>query len=87
MPVRCMGDPWQYGRPAARYDRYYYPETDSPVMDNDYGGVHINSSLIGYAGYQLCAEGLPKGAGLRAVDGNAAADDAYVRLPGGTGRL
>ena len=60
MPVRCMSDPWQYGQPAARYDRYYYPETDSPVMDNDYGGVHINSSLIGYAGYQLCAEGLPK---------------------------
>ena len=54
MPVRCLSDPWQYGQPAALYDRYYYPETDSPSIDNDYGGVHINCSLIGYVGYQLC---------------------------------
>ncbi len=60
MPVRCLSDPWQYGQPAALYDRYYYPETDSPSIDNDYGGVHINCSLIGYVGYQLCAQGMSK---------------------------
>ena len=60
MPVRCLSDPWQYGQPAALYDRYYYPETDSPNIDNDYGGVHINCSLIGYVGYQLCAQGMSK---------------------------
>lgn len=52
--------PGSTASPAALYDRYYYPETDSPSIDNDYGGVHINCSLIGYVGYQLCAQGMSK---------------------------
>lgn len=42
------------------YDSYYYPESENPTYDNDYGGVHINSSLVGYVGYQLCAVGMSK---------------------------
>ena len=42
------------------YDRYYYPETAHPDLNNDYGGVHINSSLIGYVGYQLCDAGMTR---------------------------
>ena len=57
--VRCMSDPWMYGQPSAMYDKYYYPETEEPGMDNDYGGVHINSSLIGYVAYRFCEEGMP----------------------------
>lgn len=52
--------PGSTASPAVLYDRYYYQETDSPSIDNDYGGVHINCSLIGYVGYQLCAQGMSK---------------------------
>lgn len=58
--IRCMSAPWMYGQPSAMYDSYYYPETDAPNLYNDYGGVHINSSLIGYVGYQLCNAGMTK---------------------------
>ena len=53
-----MSAPWLYGQPSKLYDRFYYPETGSPVLENDYGGVHTNSSLVGYVGYRLCAEGM-----------------------------
>lgn len=56
--VRSMSAPWLYGQPSKLYDRFYYPETGSPVLENDYGGVHTNSSLVGYVGYRLCAEGM-----------------------------
>ena len=56
--VRCMSAPWLYEQPSRLYDRFYCPETANPVMENDYGGVHTNSSLVGYVGYQLCAEGM-----------------------------
>lgn len=57
--VRCMSNPWLYNQPCAMYDSYYYPESEEPDMENDYGGVHINSSLIGYVGYRICEEGVP----------------------------
>ena len=57
--VRCMSNPWLYNQPCAIYDLYYYPESEEPDMENDYGGVHINSSLIGYVGYRICEEGVP----------------------------
>ena len=58
--IRCMSAPWVYGQPSVMYDSYYYPESENPTYDNDYGGVHINSSLVGYVGYQLCAAGMSK---------------------------
>ena len=54
-----MSNPWLYNQPCAIYDLYYYPESEEPDMENDYGGVHINSSLIGYVGYRICEEGVP----------------------------
>ena len=55
--VRSMSDPQVYSQPERAWDFYYLPETMSPNTLNDYGGVHINSSLLNSVAYQLIANG------------------------------
>ncbi|MDO4344529.1 MAG: M4 family metallopeptidase [Eubacteriales bacterium] len=57
-PVRSMSEPGIYGQPVKIGGMYYYPDSEAPVIENDYGGVHINSSLISHTAYRLCEEGM-----------------------------
>ncbi|MDO5423606.1 MAG: M4 family metallopeptidase [Eubacteriales bacterium] len=58
VPVRSMSEPGQYGQPTEINGLFYYPDSEDPLMENDYGGVHVNSSLISHVGYRLCMEGM-----------------------------
>lgn len=56
--MRCMSDPNRYNQPSFIGDVFYVPNAPTPNGINDAGGVHINSSLIGYAAYLLHEEGM-----------------------------
>lgn len=56
--IRSMSSPWDYGQPVKINGRYYYMPVQEPTLENDYGGVHTNSSLISYVGYRICEEGM-----------------------------
>lgn len=57
-PLRSMSFPWQFRQPAKLGGRYYYPNMQNPTLENDYGGVHINSSLINSLAWGLYALGM-----------------------------
>lgn len=57
--VRCLSSPSDFGQPTQIDGYYYLEETEQPSMDNDYGGVHRNSSLISHTAWKLCSEGMP----------------------------
>ncbi len=44
--LRCMSDPNAYGQPAYIGDIYYAPEPASSDESNDWGGVHVNNSIL-----------------------------------------
>ena len=55
---RSMSEPNLYQQPGFFWDRYYVP-TAAIVSDlNDYGGVHINSSLLNIVSYRLEEAGM-----------------------------
>ena len=56
-PVRSMSNPRLYGQPAFSWDLYYTPNVQTPTVINDYGGVHINSSLLNNLAYRLVTNG------------------------------
>lgn len=56
--LRSMSAPNDYYQPVSLSDPYYMPPTETPTMDNDLGGVHINSSLLSSVAYKICAAGM-----------------------------
>ncbi len=54
--IRCMSDPKSKGQPAFVWDLYYGPHAKTPVVANDRGGVHSNSSLLNLIAADLCLE-------------------------------
>ncbi|MBR0085125.1 MAG: M4 family metallopeptidase, partial [Lachnospiraceae bacterium] len=58
-PIRDMGDPNRFNQPAFVGDAYYVTSVANPSFDaNDYGGVHVNNSLIGHVAYLLDQAGM-----------------------------
>lgn len=57
-PIRKMSYPWDYYQPVTVGGRYYQEPADTPLWENDFGGVHTNNSLIGHIAWRLCAEGM-----------------------------
>lgn len=51
--LRNMSDPNEYQQPAFLGDKFYCEETDFPSEQNDQGGVHINSGILGNIGYRI----------------------------------
>jgi len=56
MGFRSLKDPNSLGYPDTYLGNFWFPETPWPSEENDYGGVHINSSVQNYWFY-LLAEG------------------------------
>ena len=56
--LRNMSDPREYGQPSFEGDVYYCEETAYPNEDNDQGGVHINSGILGNIAWQIAGLGL-----------------------------
>jgi Zn-dependent metalloprotease len=57
--ARDMADPNRFQQPAFVGDEYYCPPVLAPSMNvNDYGGVHINNSLVGHMAYLLDEAGM-----------------------------
>ena len=56
-PIRSFSDPELYKQPATMLGRYYTPNAFLPSLENDYGGVHCNSSLVNHIAYLLCEKG------------------------------
>ncbi|MDO5702968.1 MAG: M4 family metallopeptidase, partial [Lachnospiraceae bacterium] len=56
-PVRDMKEPHNFNQPDYTWDLYYQDKVSVPTAINDYGGVHINSSLLNNICYRLTAEG------------------------------
>lgn len=56
---RDLGRPNDHEQPAYIGDRYYVPAVLNPDYSiNDYGGVHINNSLLGHIAYQMDQAGM-----------------------------
>lgn len=56
---RNMSDPNQYRQPAFVGDVYYWASVLNPDFDvNDYGGVHVNNSLLGHIAYRMGQSGM-----------------------------
>ena len=56
-PIRSFSDPERYQQPVTTLGRYFTPSAYLPTVDNDYGGVHGNSSLVTHIAYMLCEKG------------------------------
>ena len=57
-PVRSMSCPWDYQQPVTIGGKYYQEPAETPLWENDYGGVHTNNSLISHIAWQLCRDGM-----------------------------
>ncbi|HAU99639.1 MAG TPA: hypothetical protein DCW47_00395 [Lachnospiraceae bacterium] len=55
---RSMSDPHMYNQPAFVWDMYYAPHPETITENNDYGGVHTNSSLLNLIAYRLNESGM-----------------------------
>jgi hypothetical protein len=55
---RSMSDPHFFWQPAFVWDMYYAPHPETITEDNDYGGVHTNSSLLNLIAYRLNESGM-----------------------------
>ena len=55
---RSMSDPHAYCQPEYAWDIYYSPSVDVGNDDNDYGGVHVNSSMLNRVSYRLDQAGM-----------------------------
>ncbi|MBR2836019.1 MAG: M4 family metallopeptidase [Coriobacteriales bacterium] len=56
--LRSMSFPWLYHKPVTIGGKYYIEPTDSPDIDNDLGGVHSNSLLLGNVAWRLIDSGM-----------------------------
>ncbi len=56
-PARDMANPHLFAQPDFTWDIYYMSTTNTPTASNDYGGVHLNSSLLNRIYYMLITEG------------------------------
>ena len=56
--LRSMSFPWLYKQPVKIGGEFYIETTSIPLMYNDFGGIHTNSSLVNYVAWQLWAHGL-----------------------------
>ena len=56
--LRNMSSPNDYCQPSFCGDRFYLEETDFPSEQNDQGGVHINSGILGNIAFQIAEMGL-----------------------------
>lgn len=56
--IRSMSFPWLYRQPATVGGDFYQEMSDNPTLDDDFGGVHVNSSLVAHLAWQLCAQGM-----------------------------
>ena len=56
--IRSMSDPHAHEQPAFVWDAYYAPGVDEGTEHNDYGGVHVNSSLLSIVSYKLGQAGM-----------------------------
>ena len=54
---RSMSNPHFYYQPKFIWDLYYAPRAETFWDGNDYGGVHIDSSLLNQIGYRLDKSG------------------------------
>ena len=58
-PDREMSNPNSHRQPQYVGDVYYTPAVLNPDFDvNDYGGVHVNNSLIGHIAYRMDQAGM-----------------------------
>ena len=57
-PIRSMSCPWDYQQPVTIGGKYYQEPAETPLWENDYGGVHTNNSLISHIAWQLCRDGM-----------------------------
>ncbi|MDY3918127.1 MAG: M4 family metallopeptidase [Candidatus Limivivens sp.] len=56
--LRNMSSPNDYYQPSFYGDRFFMEETDFPSEQNDQGGVHINSGILGNIAFQIAEMGL-----------------------------
>ena len=56
--LRSMSVPWLHQQPVTVGGRFYVEPTDYPTDPNDYGGVHVNSSLVNYVAWKLHEAGM-----------------------------
>lgn len=57
--LRSMKDPHEFQQPEFRWDTYYAPSVKTGTLTNDFGGVHVNSSLLNIVSYKLDKAGMP----------------------------
>ena len=56
--VRSMSFPWLYRQPVTVGGDFYQELSGNPSINDDFGGVHTNSSLVGHLAWELCAAGM-----------------------------
>ena len=56
--LRCMSDPHLYDQPEFVWDKDYMPSVKNGTEENDYGGVHSNSSLLNLIAWRLHEAGM-----------------------------
>ena len=56
--LRCMSNPHLFEQPEFVWDMYYFPSVVNPERENDYGGVHTNSSLLNLIAWRLHEAGM-----------------------------
>lgn len=56
--IRSMKDPHAFSQPEFVWDVYYGPAASEPSVANDFGGVHINCSLLNIISYKLDQAGM-----------------------------
>lgn len=57
-PTRSLSNPNEFMLPSQVYGDYYYPLSSAPAANNDYGGIHTNSVIIGHIGWTLYNRGM-----------------------------
>ena len=57
-PVRSMSFPWLGRQPVTVGGDFYQEPAEVPSMENDFGGVHTNSSLIGHLAWKMVSMGI-----------------------------
>ena len=57
-PVRSMSFPWLGRQPVTVGGDFYKEPAEEPSMENDFGGVHTNSSLIGHLAWKMVSMGM-----------------------------
>lgn len=58
-PIRCMADPHLFAQPEFIGDAYYLPNcTTADSALNDFGGVHVNNSILSKICYSMWKNGI-----------------------------